>query len=268
MAGNSGNVTGKDFVGGVVGQNNYAINGVNASNTGVVNATDGGAGGLIAHNTGVLNNITMINAGLVTGTGTDGDSGTGGLIGYNEGDITNSVLENTVGFEINDETFDGVVTGVSNVGGVIGINTGKIENTSLMNKADITVNVDENENAENIGGLIGKNTGTVTGGRDASDSYYKYQIYNNGVITVNGNGSNIGGLIGNNEINGSLSKGYNTGAIYASGSKNVGGIVGNNEALSARYLTLLWLILLILIKTPQSPAVLTSVAWLAQIAAH
>ena len=229
MAGNSGNVTGKDFVGGVVGQNKYDINGVNASNTGVVNATDGGAGGLIAHNTGVLNNITMINAGLVTGTGTDGDSGTGGLIGYNEGDITNSVLENTVGFEINDETFDGVVTGVSNVGGVIGINTGKIENTSLMNKADITVNVDENENAENIGGLIGKNTGTVTGGRDASDSYYKYQIYNNGVITVNGNGSNIGGLIGNNEINGSLSKGYNTGAIYASGSKNVGGIVGNNE---------------------------------------
>ena len=171
MAGNSGNVTGKDFVGGVVGQNNYDINGVNASNTGVVNATDGGAGGLIAHNTGVLNNITMINAGLVTGTGTDGDSGTGGLIGYNEGYITNSVLENTVGFEINDETFDGVVTGVSNVGGVIGINTGKIENTSLMNKADITVNVDENENAENIGGLIGKNTGTVTGGRDASDSY-------------------------------------------------------------------------------------------------
>lgn len=229
MAGNSGNVTGKDFVGGVVGQNKYDINGVNASNTGVVNATDGGAGGLIAHNTGVLNNITMINAGLVTGTGTDGDSGTGGLIGYNEGDITNSVLENTVGFEINDETFDGVVTGVSNVGGVIGINTGKIENTSLMNKADITVNVDENKNAENIGGLIGKNTGTVTGGRDASDSYYKYQIYNNGVITVNGNGSNIGGLIGNNEINGSLSKGYNTGAIYASGSKNVGGIVGNNE---------------------------------------
>lgn len=98
--------------------------------------------------------------------------------------------------------------------------------------------------------------GTITGGRDDADSYYKYQIYNNGVINVGtwndgnsngkvdageiilgGNGNNIGGLIGNNakeivngvEQTGSLTAGYNTGAINASGSTNVGGIAGSNN---------------------------------------
>ena len=251
---NTGYVEGNNFVGGVIGKNDAAIGSENVkveiSNTGVVVANHGGAGGLIAHNTGNLTNVEMTNAGLVTGTGIDGNSGTGGLIGYNEGDITGSVLENTVGFEIDDETFDGDVTGLSNVGGVIGINTGKIDKTSLMNKADITVTADENQNAENIGGLIGKNTGTITGGRNEvqeaddigkitaeKDSYYKYQIYNNGTITVNGNGENIGGLIGYNTVDntdpdniktGSLTAGYNTGAINAGSSSNVGGIVGNN----------------------------------------
>ena len=39
---------------------------------------------------------------------------------------------------------------------------------------------------------------------------------------------NIGGLIGNNADSGSLTAGYNTGAINASGSTNVGGIAGSN----------------------------------------
>ena len=227
---NEGNVVGKDFVGGVIGRNEGNIGTTDSTvkivNSGQVTATDGGAGGLIAYNAGDLTNVEMTNAGLVKGTGSSGASGTGGLIGYNEGDITGSVLENTVGFVIDDETFDGDVTGLNNVGGVIGVNTGKIENTSLMNKADITVTVGENPNAENIGGLIGKNTGEIEGGRDALDEYYKYQIYNNGTITVTGKGENIGGLIGSNT--GSLTAGYNTGEINASGSENVGGIVGNN----------------------------------------
>ena len=47
MAGNSGNVTGENYVGGVAGQNtnNKPLNGVEASNTGTVFATAGGAGG-------------------------------------------------------------------------------------------------------------------------------------------------------------------------------------------------------------------------------
>lgn len=199
MAGNSGNVTGKDFVGGVAGQNNNIINDVNASNTGVVNATNGGAGGIFGENNADVTNSELTNNGSVIG---NGGSGTGGIFGVNRGDITYSSLKNNIG---------GQVIGTQNVGGLIGINTGKIE-----------------------------------GGRDADDSYYKYQIYNNGVINVGtynnqngdyeftaGTGQNIGGLIGNNTTEngktGSLTAGYNTGAINAAGSKNVGGIAGSNS---------------------------------------
>lgn len=206
MAGNRGNVTGKNFVGGVAGLNNKDIDGVTASNDGVVKATEGGAGGIFAENTGNITNSTLINNKTVAGTGTNG--ATGGIIGVNSGNISRTSLKNEV---------DGQVIGMNNVGG-----------------------------------LIGKNTGKVEGGRDDADSYYKYQIYNNGVInvgtwddknndgivddgeiTLGGNGNNIGGLIGNNTTEngktGSLTAGYNTGAINASGSTNVGGIAGSNS---------------------------------------
>lgn len=212
MAGNSGNVTGKDYVGGVAGKNNTALDGVIASNDGTVKATEGGAGGIFAENTGDITNSTLTNNKIVAGTGTTG--ATGGIIGVNSGNISRTSLKNEV---------DGQVIGMNNVGG-----------------------------------LIGKNTGTIIGGRDDADSYYKYQIYNNGVINVgtwtdlDGDGvvdvdtkefnaqagSNIGGLIGNNADEtamggkkGSLTAGYNTGAINASGSTNVGGIAGSNSGI-------------------------------------
>lgn len=197
--GNYGNVTGKDHVGGVIGENTTDITGVNAENAGTVIATGGGAGGIFGIHTGNLTNSTLKNVGTVIGTG---DGGTGGLIGQNTGNINKSSLKNEA---------DAIVIGINNVGGLIGINTGTIE-----------------------------------GGRDDNNSYYKYQIYNNGVINVgtwndtnndgvvdtgeitSTSGSNIGGLIGSNEANGSLTAGYNTGAINAGNSSNVGGIVGNN----------------------------------------
>ena len=209
MAGNSGNVTGKDYVGGVAGKNNAVnndpLNGVEASNTGTVFATAGGAGGIFAENNADITNSKLTNNGAVIGKG---GNGTGGIFGVNSGDISKSSLINEV---------DGQVIGTNNVGG-----------------------------------LIGTNTGTITGGRDDADSYYKYQIYNNGVInvgtwndgnsngkvdaveiTLGGKGNNIGGLIGNNTTEngktGSLTAGYNTGAINAADSENVGGIAGSNS---------------------------------------
>lgn len=208
MAGNSGNVTGKDYVGGVAGlnTNNKPLNGVEASNTGTVFATAGGAGGIFAVNNANITNSKLTNNGTVIG-----NSGNG-------------------------------------TGGIFGVNTGNISTSSLINEVDGQV-----IGTNNVGGLIGKNTGTITGGRDDADSYYKYQIYNNGVINVGtygdtnndgdyeftaGTGSNIGGLIGNNAVDdsdpnnvktGSLTAGYNTGAINASGSTNVGGIAGSNS---------------------------------------
>ena len=202
---NEGEVIGGSYVGGVIGKNDAAIGSKNAAqvgikNEGVVIATKGGAGGLIGENNAAITNTVMINRGEVHGNNTNDGSGTGGLIGTNNenGDITYSSL-------INEAT--GTVTGTNNVGGLIGVNTGNI-----------------------------------TGGRDDADSYYKYKIYNNGVINVgtykdeNGDGkyvfdeqdgNNIGGLIGDNQ--GSLTAGYNTGAINASGSTNVGGIAGSNN---------------------------------------
>ena len=169
------------------------------------------------------------------------DGGAGGIFAVNNANITNSKLTN-----------DGAVigNGGNGTGGIFGVNTGNISTSSLINEVDGQV-----IGTNNVGGLIGKNTGTITGGRDDADSYYKYQIYNNGVINVGtwgdnnsngkvdageiilgGNGNNIGGLIGNNADEtamggkkGSLTAGYNTGAINASGSTNVGGIAGSNS---------------------------------------
>ena len=205
---NEGTVIGGSYVGGVIGKNDAAIGSKDSAQVGITNegtviATKGGAGGLIGENNAAITNTVMINRGEVHGNNTANDnSGTGGIIGVNMGDITYSSLINEV---------TGTVTGTNNVGGLIGVN-----------KADIT------------GGRY-----TVTG-EDAG--MYINKIYNNGVINVGtygdtdndgdyeftaGTGSNIGGLIGDNK--GSLTAGYNTGAINASGSKNVGGIAGSNS---------------------------------------
>lgn len=207
MAGNSGNVTGENYVGGVAGlnTNNKHLNGVEASNTGTVFATGGGAGGIFAVNNANITNSKLTNNGTVIG---NGGNGTGGIFGVNTGNISTSSLINEV---------DGQVIGTNNVGGLIGVNTGNIK-----------------------GGRY------TVAGEDAG--MYINKIYNNGVINVgtykdeNGdgkyvfyeqNGNNIGGLIGNNTTEngktGSLTAGYNTGAINASGSTNVGGIAGSNS---------------------------------------
>lgn len=204
---NEGTVIGGSYVGGVIGKNDAAIGGKNNAQVGITNegtviATKGGAGGLIGENNAAITNTVMINRGEVHGNNSNDGSGTGGLIGTNNenGDITYSSLINEV---------TGTVTGTNNVGGLIGVN-----------KADIT------------GGRY------TVAGEDAG--MYINKIYNNGVINVGtynnqngdyeftaGTGSNIGGLIGDNQ--GSLTAGYNTGAINASGSTNVGGIAGSNS---------------------------------------
>lgn len=275
---NGGTVSGLSNVGGIIGENKNAnlLNNddnnerLEITNTGSVRATQGGAAGIFYSNNisgtegdtnaNAINNVDITNSGTVTG-GTDENSVTGGLFGINSGNITNSTLTNTgvvtgggtVGGLIGnnsgsatDSTFtnSGTVSGNTNVGGLFGTNSGKFETSSLINTVNAQV-----IGIENVGGLIGYNTGTITGGRDEADSYYKYKVYNNGVINVgtwtdsDGDGvvdvdtnefnaqagSDIGGLIGENAVGGNLTAGYNTGAINANGSTNVGGIAGSNE---------------------------------------
>ena len=239
---NEGKVSGLSNVGGIIGENKNTsiLNNENKprltiSNKGNVRATNGGAAGIFYDNQGVINNVDLINEGTVTG-GTAKDSVTGGLFGKNSGKVTNSILTNsgivtgggTVGGLIGDNsgsasgsvfTNDGIVEGEDKVGGLFGINSGSFNTSSLIN----TVNAQVTGKQE-VGGLIGKNTGKIEGGRDAADSYYKYQIYNNGTINVTGEGTHIGGLFGTNS--GDVEAAYNTNAGQSS---NVGGIAGVNE---------------------------------------
>lgn len=201
LSGNRGNVIGDNYVGGVAGINEHSLTDIDASNTGSVQALQGGAGGIFA---------------------------------VNHGDVTNSRLVN-----------DAVVAGGAHAGATGGIfaeNTANIGKTTLVNGMNAEV-----IGLKNVGGLVGENSGTISGGRDEDDGYYKYQVYNNGVIEAgtwndkNGNhqidagevtegaGENIGGLVGKNT--GSVTAAYNTGAIKAKNSTNVGGIAGINVGL-------------------------------------
>lgn len=234
------NADGATYVGGIVGENDGTLENM-AGNSGNVTGKDyvGGVAGLNTNNK-PLDGVKASNTGTVFATA----GGAGGIFAVNNANITNSKLTN-----------NGAVIGKggNGTGGIFGVNSGDISESSLINEVDGQV-----IGTNNVGGLIGKNTGTITGGRDDADSYYKYQIYNNGVINVgtwtdrDGDGvvdvdtnefnaqagSNIGGLIGNNAVDdsdpdnvktGSLTAGYNTGAINASGSTNVGGIAGSNS---------------------------------------
>lgn len=255
---NKGEVSGKNFVGGIVGLNEAAkLDGVAATNKGSVTASAGGAGGIFGKYTGAISNSVLTNAGNVTGNGTvsaaGAVTGTGGITGVNSGAISSSTLINTGSVRnngssnnvggifgvkdagtITDSTLQnaGTVAGNTNVGGVIGMNKVEITRSNLTNEIDAQV-----VGVENVGGLIGDNAGNVSGGRDAADNYYKYKVYNNGVITAgeleedgtltNVAGANIGGLLGLNS--GSLNAAYNTGALKAAASTNVGGIAGTNS---------------------------------------
>lgn len=237
---NEGLVSGKSNVGGIIGSNenkdilnNTSDERLVVSNSGRVQAKDGGAAGIFYNNTGDINNADLTNTGMVIG-GSSKDSVTGGLFGTNSGNITNSTLTN-----------NGTVYGGGTVGGLIGENRGNISTSSLINSVNGKV-----IGLNNVGGLIGQNHGTITGGRTEADGtdvgYYKYQIYNNGTIQVGTwndsdkdgmididanefteeKGKNIGGLFGTNSAE--VTAAYNTGAIIAGSSTNVGGIAGYN----------------------------------------
>lgn len=202
---NEGFVIGKNYVGGVIGKNEVAIAGTAEQSVGIVNsgtviALAGGAGGIIGENSAKITYVIMKNEGEVHGNAS----------------VAGSTEEN-------------------GTGGIIGVNGlgATISNSSLMNRVNGNVS-----GVANVGGIIGINHGVITGGRDANNNYYKYQIYNNGTIQAGSynaetgtitavDGENIGGLLGNNS--GTLTAGYNTGVVNAGQSSNVGGIAGTNS---------------------------------------
>ena len=206
---NEASVEGQNYVGGVAGLNDAAITGTAEEMVGITNS-----GVVIAHG-----------------------GGAGGIFGVNAGKIEYAHISNT-GIVSGTDSKDSATAGT---GGLIGVNKGDIIHSSLTNELSGQV-----MGTQNVGGLIGINTDKVSGGRDAADSYYKYQVYNNGVVNagtwhdsdgdgivdegefaVVQNGQNIGGLVGTN--NGAITAAYNTGVVNGNGSTNVGGIAGTNR---------------------------------------
>jgi hypothetical protein len=132
----TGNVTGSNYAGGLVGNNAGTV--TNSHATGNVTGSNY-AGGLVGNNAGTVTNSHA--TGNVTGT----DFIVGGLVGYNYSTISNSYAT-------------GNVTGGNDyVGGLVGYNHSTISNSYA------TGNVTGGNYA---GGLVGANSGTIT------SSYY------------------------------------------------------------------------------------------------
>jgi filamentous hemagglutinin family protein len=201
-------VTGKDYVGGLVGDNYGTVS--NSYATGKVTGSDY-VGGLVGYSYGSISNSYA--TGSVTGTG-DNVGGLAGLL-HHLGTISNSYAE-------------GSVTGTGdNVGGLVGSNWsgGTIRNSYATGRV---------EGVSYVGGLVGDNHGTIeksyAGGGVTGSSYVGGLVGNNyGTIeksyatgSVEG-GSYVGGLVGNNY--GTIEKSYARGSVTGRGS-NVGALVG------------------------------------------
>ncbi len=232
------NVTGHQWVGGLVGYNTGAIS--NSQATGDVTGMDAGTangqivGGLVGYNNGGIIEDSHHEAGIVSG-----NNQIGGLAGVNAGTIRdNSYSRSTVmgqqyvgglvgynyGGTISASYATGDVTGTStdpstdpstSIGGLVGFNYGDISDSHASGPVS---------GEKSIGGLAGVNWGVTISNSHAT-----------GRVTGTGTSELIGGLVGYN--NGTISNSYASGAV--TGDREVGGLVGQNEdgAISTSHAT-------------------------------
>jgi filamentous hemagglutinin family protein len=185
-----GSVSGRDFVGGLLGLNWGAVS--NSYATGNVSSGRKNVGGLAGSTLGAMSNVWAtgdvrnVTGGIGFVGGLVGNSGTGGT-------ITNAYATGTVGG-----------TG-PNVGGLVGFNS-----NSTISNAYATGNV---SGTLIVGGLVGYGFGAV------SNSY--------ATGSVTGTGTYVGGLVGYNDGARTISNAYATGSVSGAGA-DVGGLVGRN----------------------------------------
>ncbi len=201
------NVSGKWYVGGLVGRN-YGEISENSYATGNVNGSSD-VGGLVGYNEG---NISGSHATVDV----DGGDALGGLVGYNEGNISGSHAAGDVsgreagglvGYNAGLITLSystGDVNGCEDIGGLVGWNDGNISESYATGDVNGTVWC--------AGGLVGSNFGTI------------YKSHASGEVSGE---DSVGGLVGSsaNIMNGS----YATGKV--SGMDRVGGLAGYNEGI-------------------------------------
>lgn len=221
---NDGDITGGNYVGGVVGFNNTGGKISNVVNAGDVYGSGTSIGGLVGFNSASVEQAS--NAGAI-----DGQEYVGGLVGKN---ASRAILENLY------NSISATITGDKYVGGIAGLNEGSINATDQL-----LINEGRVYGHTYVGGIAGSNTGSITNvtnavlvlrttGENAQyfggiAGYNKGRIEgatNNNAVTVE-NGQYVGGIIGQNDDNGQL-VGIISNEGDVTGGANVGGVIGQN----------------------------------------
>lgn len=221
---NDGDITGGDYVGGVVGFNHTGGKISNVVNAGDVYGSGTSIGGLVGFNSASVEQAS--NAGAI-----DGQEYVGGLVGKN---ASGAILENLY------NSISATITGVKYVGGIAGLNEGSINATDQL-----LINEGRVYGHTYVGGIAGSNTGSITNVTNAvlvlrttgENAQYFGGIagYNNGriegatnnnAVTVE-NGQYVGGIIGQNDVEGQL-VGIISNEGDVTGGANVGGVIGQN----------------------------------------
>ena len=229
-------VSGRGWVGGLVGSNNGTV--LNSYSIGDVSGK-AMVGGLVGWNDGTVKKSYA--TGVVSGM-----RWVGGLVGSNEGGtVDNSYATGVVSGEylvgglvgeswygtVENSYATGEVSGeYRRVGGLVGSNNGMVSNSYA------TGNVSGDN--DKVGGFIGSNRGSVensyaTGDVNGEDRIGGLVGRSRGIVknshatgTVSGE-STVGGLVGKNHFEGKVENSHATGNV--SGESTVGGLVGWNE---------------------------------------
>ncbi len=165
----AGDVTGHDYVGGLVGKTNNSSTVSNVTST--VNVTgNANVGGIVGLNDpSTLNNVAA--SGTVTGV-----SNVGGVVGWNYGS------------DINGAIFSGTVTGNDGVGGLAGKNSDDTGNSYASSISNVFAEGGVSGSA-NTGGVIGSNdssAGSISYGAWVTDSSGQPSAIGGGSVTTTG----------------------------------------------------------------------------------
>ncbi len=209
-------VSGKNRVGGLVGENKGSISGSHAQGRVTGDSQIGGLVGVSEVNASIVNSHTHRDAHV------GGKNQIGGLVGENKGSISGSHAQ-------------GRVTGDSQVGGLAGVSE---VNASIVNsRMDVSARV---TGKNQVGGLVGENKGAISGSHARGAVSGVSQVgglvgENKGSIsdsyaqgTVSGD-RQAGGLVGENS--GLVRSAYSTGAV--AGANFPGRLAGVNSGTIA-----------------------------------
>lgn len=213
---NTGAITGKQSVGGLVGQAQFGTKVIaheGILNSGAVTATSGGnVGGVIgyADSVSIQADEDIINTGKISSMVSGISAGAGGLIGYGQGASVisqNGMLQNK----------GEVTAAITGVGGIAGYLTSSNDNYRIQ-AAKGMINTGRITGQKTVGGLVGEYAYSAP--MTSTDGF----LLNTG--DVEGNGDNVGGVIGRMAATLDSGKYGNTGNVTNTG-KYTGGVIGS-----------------------------------------